>query len=509
MMLPLLIELGWKSALIAGAALIADRALRGRPAAERVLTLRAAVLALLALPVAAVALPAIELPWLAAPEVAVATAPVAEQAAAIAPAPPVSAGIDLAALIYAIGAGAVMLHLAMGIAILARWTHRSAPVEDARWQAALARVTARVRRPVRLRVSHDIVTPISWGLAPAWILIDPATLDRAGQADAVVAHEAAHIRRFDWPMLVASRIAAALFWFNPLVWLLSRTLARRGETAADEAAVRGIERADYAEALLTFAAAPATRAAATGMALWPNALAERIAHIAVHRPRRGSRLVPVAAMACAASAVPLAAAELVHAMPPSVADLTGELPSGAAAASTHIRAQPRSATLAESRWSAEPAGGRRQATPSATAIATVQPPAAGSGNAAIVPMPRPVPQVTIEPQTLRIVGRDGAKVVIGPEGPRVIAGGSEVPAPAPAPAAASTSQTPDWARDAASELMQAAAEMREGARNVELTAELPGVTAGKRAEIQRNAKKMRDTADEFEARARALRGPGG
>lgn len=525
MMLPLLIEFGWKSALIAGAALIADRALRGRPAAERVFVLRAAVLALLALPIAVVALPAIELPWLAAPEVGAASVPMnAAQPAAVAPQPPVSMGIDLAALVYAIGAGAVMLHLAMGVAILVRWTHRSAPVGDARWQATLARASRRMRRPVRLRLSHDIVTPISWGLAPAWVLIDPATLERTAQAEAVIAHEAAHIRRFDWPMLVAARIAAALFWFNPLVWLLSRTLARRGETAADEAAVQGIERADYAEALLTFATAPATRAAATGMALWPNALAERIAHIAVHRPRRGSRLVPVAAMACAAAAVPLAAARLVHATPDR-ATANGAVAEGAAPqrASEQTATVPDAANAAAlGRAAVSNSQSNTGDSPVAATPAIVEAASARPETPVIepvmatnpMPMPQPAPQIVANPQIdpqLRIVGRGGAEVRRGLNGTTIIGGPPEPPVPmaAPVPAAIPASEVPDWARHAADELTKAASEMREGARDVELTAELPGVSAGERAKIRANARKMRADADKFEASARALRQPGG
>src|SRR5690606_40163360 len=45
--------------------------------------------------------------------------------------------------------------------------------------------------------------------------------------------------------------ARAIYWFNPLFWILSRRLRRESEHAADNAALGlGIDRADYAEALL-------------------------------------------------------------------------------------------------------------------------------------------------------------------------------------------------------------------------------------------------------------------
>lgn len=512
-MLPLLIELGWKSALIAGVALLADRALRGRPAAERVFVLRAAVILLLALPVAAMLLPAIELPWLPAPEAVAAAVPANVVRAVPAPAPaPASGGIDLAALFYALGAAAVLLHLAIGVAILVRWTQRSAPAADTRWQAALARAAGRMRRPVRLLVSRDIVTPISWGIAPAWILIDPPTLERTGQADAVLAHEVAHIRRFDWPMLVAARIALALCWFNPLVWLLGRTLARRGETAADEAAVRGIERADYAEALLSFAAAPAARAAATGMALWPNALAERIAHIAMHRQQREGRIVAAVTLACViAAAPPLAVAKLVPAAPGRAG--TAQPPQRIASAAARVTpaAAPRSGGAAGPQAVAPEAAVEPTALPSPAAIQ----PQASQGSDVPLPAPQPVVQAVAVPQNmpqqLRIVGRGGAEVVRGPNGTTIIGAPPEAPAPvaAPSPIAAAADQVPEWAKHAAAGMMGGAADMRNGARNVELTAALPGLDAAERAEILSQVKQMRAQADELERQARALRGPGG
>ncbi|MCW4463763.1 hypothetical protein OK349_18820 [Sphingomonas sp. BT-65] len=514
MMLPLLIELGWKSTLIAGAALLADRMLRGRPAAERVFVLRMAVLLLLALPAAVLLLPPLDLAWLPAPEAPAEAARAVAVSAAPAVALPPQSEIDLAGLFYAAGAGAVVLHLAMGLVILMRWTRHGTPVAGPEWHAALGRATARLRRPVRLLVSPDVVTPISWGILPAWILIDPATLERTGQADAVLAHEAAHIRRFDWPMLVAARIAVALFWFNPLVWLLGRVLARRGETAADEAAVRGIERADYAEALLTFAAARTTRTAATGMALWPNALAERIAHIAMHRQRRGSRIVPVASLVCVAlSAPPLAAARLVPAMPaaaPSGAVSPAQAapvsrPAVTSPARTPTAGRPVAAGVADSEVTTAPVVAPQAVTPpgaSDRGPVRVLPGSISTPVQVAVPQPQVVSAPQPVQQEMRIVGQGGAEVVRTADSVTITA--ARVPPPAPV-----AEETPQWAKHAADEISQAAVEMRKGARDVELTAELPGVTAAKRAEIRGRVQQMRATADEFDARARALRGRGG
>lgn len=500
-MLPVLIELGCKSALIAAVALLADRAMRGRPAAERVFVLRAAVVVLMLLPAAMLLLPSLDLALLPAPE-AVMDVARAPMPAVVAPAAPAATGtgIDLVGLAYLLGVGAVLLHLGIGIAVLARWTRRGKDAAEPRWQAALIRGSARMRRPVRLLVSDDVVTPISWGIAPAWILIDRTTLRRSAQADAVIAHEMAHIRRFDWPMLVAARIMVALLWFNPLVWLLNRTLARRGETAADEAAVRGIERADYAEALLSFATAPAARGVATGMALWPNALAERITHIAMHRHRRGSRAIPAVAAICTAiAAPPLAAARLVPAAPAGEASAARSARSFATPAGTKVSPLPAAAA-----GSPVPTRAASVVQPDPTTAARASLPATGQPLPSSSTAPGPTAQVVSAPapipQPVRIVGQTGASVVRTADGVTITA---------PPPPPPRDEETPEWAKQAAADMMRGAADMRNGARNVELTAELPGVDADERADIIKQVKQMRAQADELEKQARALRGPGG
>src|SRR5687768_11039112 len=44
------------------------------------------------------------------------------------------------------------------------------------------------------------------------------------------------------------------YWFHPLVWIAGRQLAVEAERACDDAVVAGMDRADYAEQLVTLAA---------------------------------------------------------------------------------------------------------------------------------------------------------------------------------------------------------------------------------------------------------------
>lgn len=316
-MTALLIDLGWKSALICGMALMLGHLLRRRAAIERVTLLRIAAATLLALPALALIIPSIEIGVLPAPDAAPTIMPVMSDIASATAAPVEAPGvspIDAALILYGAGVGFVLLRLLAGLLMLRRWTRTALPASDPHWLAVTARATATLRRPVRLLVSPYVSAPLSWGASPGWILIGPATHDRPEQAEAVIAHELAHIRRFDWPMLVISRIAAALFWFNPLAWLVDRELARQAELAADEEAVRHVAHTDYAQTLLSVGG-QAAHPVACGMAAPGTMLARRIGHVLDATPRPpASRLLCVALLVCAPGAVaPLAAAKLVSA----------------------------------------------------------------------------------------------------------------------------------------------------------------------------------------------------
>jgi beta-lactamase regulating signal transducer with metallopeptidase domain len=319
MMLGLLIDLGCKSALIAGAALLVSAAMRGRPAAERAALLQAALVASLALFLLAPWLPPLDLAVLPAPEVvsnAVATGSVSAAEMPRAPAAMLD-GAGLAAMLYAAGVALLLGRFLTGLWTLRRWTRAARPALDPHWQCVMDRETADLRRPLHLLVSPRAATPLSWGIAPAWILIGPATHDRSDQAEAVIAHELAHIRRFDWVGLVVARLAIALFWFNPLVWLVARQLMREVELAADADALGRVDRYDYAQALLAVAGGGPAHPEANGMAFTRTALARRINTVLDGDAERRMRpLMPALLLVVAlGTAVPLAAAHIVRIAP--------------------------------------------------------------------------------------------------------------------------------------------------------------------------------------------------
>ncbi len=313
-----LVEMAWKAALISGASLAVAAALRFRTAGERSAILRTAVAMILALPLVVWLLPALPVVTQTVHETAPAlpaALPPADLLAAIpasAPAAAPSTWDDPTPLIEWLwlgGAAMVVLRLLAGLATLHRWT-RNAEAPDASWSEALEREldAAGCRKPVRLLVG-DTPSPISWGWRRPLILLDRDTARNPNEAEAVLAHEVAHVVRRDWAMLILARLAVAAFWFNPLLWLLERRLIAEAEEAADARALASVEPEAYAQTLLSCARqTSAPRLPVTAMA--DKSLGRRVKAILGGRLHVGApdpRLVRSFVILCALIAAPIAA----------------------------------------------------------------------------------------------------------------------------------------------------------------------------------------------------------
>ena len=129
------------------------------------------------------------------------------------------------------------------------------------WSVRWARVRWAVRQatplalpaPMPVLASPTLLEP---GLVGLWrpVLIIPKSLpDQLTQPefDALVAHEACHLRRHDNLTAAIHMLVEALFWFHPLVWWIGARLIDERERACDEAVVRsGHDRAAYARTLV-------------------------------------------------------------------------------------------------------------------------------------------------------------------------------------------------------------------------------------------------------------------
>ncbi len=90
-----------------------------------------------------------------------------------------------------------------------------------------------------IRVSLDIKSPATFGS----IILLPLAYAEWPQVKraAVVAHEAAHVRRGDFYVQLAASVNRAIFWFNPLSWWLRRRLSELAEVVSDDEAIDNLQ----------------------------------------------------------------------------------------------------------------------------------------------------------------------------------------------------------------------------------------------------------------------------
>jgi beta-lactamase regulating signal transducer with metallopeptidase domain len=156
-------------------------------------------------------------------------------------------------MVWLAGVAICSLRLLAGAAGLRSLMRRTSPAEKEQLQIVerLAR-TLGLRRAPRLRISDGLAQAIATGVFRPMIVVPAAWLAELPPAviEAVLAHELAHIRRYDlWVNLIQRAVEAVLF-FHPGVWWLSRQIRSEREMCCDELAVSATrEKVAYANAL--------------------------------------------------------------------------------------------------------------------------------------------------------------------------------------------------------------------------------------------------------------------
>jgi beta-lactamase regulating signal transducer with metallopeptidase domain len=150
--------------------------------------------------------------------------------------------LALVVLCWALGSFLLAMRLAWGLAWVQVLGNRHAAEADEAWKARLHQVAALMglNRLVRLRISGMILSPMTVGWWRPIILV-PASL-LAGMPpelmEALLAHELAHIRRYDYLMNLLQSAIEVLLFYHPAVWVISRRIRIEREQIADDLAAR-------------------------------------------------------------------------------------------------------------------------------------------------------------------------------------------------------------------------------------------------------------------------------
>ena len=142
----------------------------------------------------------------------------------------------------------------------------------AEWRLFVQKIAAQlnIKKNVRVFLSEQVSTPLTVGFLKPIILVPMASINHLStqQMEAVLLHEMAHIKRYDYLVNILLSIAEIGLFFNPFTQLISKSIRKERENSCDDWVLQfQYEVPVYAEALLRIAylqQAPALAMTATG-----------------------------------------------------------------------------------------------------------------------------------------------------------------------------------------------------------------------------------------------------
>lgn len=294
----------WQGTLVGLATALLLRILRGAPAQQRYLVACAGLLACLCWP--ALELAGRLLGGGAAYPMAFAQYPAPGPLSAASGAFFAMLGTHLAQLVmaWAVCALALALRMAAGIHWIRRCAARHPSVPE--WErraAALARGMG-IRRAVRVRAADGLDTPVTAGWLRPLIVLPAALLSGMPPhlLNALLAHELAHVRRWDYPVNLVQNLIETILFYHPVVWWISRRARAERELIADTIAAQALGAprllAEALSALDRHQAAGQTALAASG-----GDLLARIRALVQPQARRTDRGATLLAIAVTLSAI--------------------------------------------------------------------------------------------------------------------------------------------------------------------------------------------------------------
>lgn len=159
---------------------------------------------------------------------------------------------------YFAGVLCMTLRLTWALRGVSRLRRASEPVDDLELLAAVARQARRLGLQAAPAIARcrEISIPIVIGVLKPLILLPASMLSGLApdQVQALLAHELAHLRRFDPLLNVVQRLIEAALFFHPAVWYVSRRASIERENASDDLVLAaGFRRVAYADALVRMA----------------------------------------------------------------------------------------------------------------------------------------------------------------------------------------------------------------------------------------------------------------
>ena len=140
-------------------------------------------------------------------------------------------------LLHISGALVAACGIRRSLLAMRRTLHRATEVPDGELHRRFVRLSEQLglRRRPRLLLSREPCGPAAFGvLRPVVLLPETVASLEASALDAILAHELAHHRRHDLWINWVQLALTAVWWFNPVLWVLNRQIRKVREDCCDD-----------------------------------------------------------------------------------------------------------------------------------------------------------------------------------------------------------------------------------------------------------------------------------
>ncbi|MES2128722.1 MAG: M56 family metallopeptidase [Pseudomonadota bacterium] len=143
---------------------------------------------------------------------------------------------------WAVCCAALTVRTALGLFWIERVSRRASTAAPAHWQQRLDLLARQfgIGRHVALRVVDELASPITAGWLRPVVLVPAALVTGMPPEllEALLAHEMAHVQRFDYLVNLGQNAIEILLFYHPAVWWISGRIRVEREQIADDIAAR-------------------------------------------------------------------------------------------------------------------------------------------------------------------------------------------------------------------------------------------------------------------------------
>jgi D-alanyl-D-alanine endopeptidase (penicillin-binding protein 7) len=154
----------------------------------------------------------------------------------------IEAWMPLFVSIWSIGVLLMLLRLALGLL----WVYRLGQHGNdmgalaQQWQIRTNQMAYQfaIRRKVHLKFQKDLLSPVTYGCVTPVVVLPVSLLTGMSpeMIEALLAHELAHIKRWDFAVNFLQNLVLSLLFYHPAVWWISKRMEAERELIADDMA---------------------------------------------------------------------------------------------------------------------------------------------------------------------------------------------------------------------------------------------------------------------------------